>query len=262
MTILVMYTKACIRTGVKRRERAPDTARSSHEEGERSVAESDVNEQVWTADDLAVVSRGFESAPASAAIRWAFESFGDSLVLAASFEDIVLIDLVTKIAPGVEVVFLDTEAHFPETLAFVEDIRERYDLNLTITKPGAEAAGHPCGSAQCCQFRKVEPLRRAIEDKRAWLTSLKRSDGPTRADAPIVSWDASFGLVKVNPLANWSEHDVSSYLTDHGLPVHPLISRGYRSIGCAPTTRPVAEGEDPRSGRWAGADKSECGLHV
>ena len=221
-----------------------------------------MNDQVWTADDLAVFSQGFESAPASAAIRWAVEAFGDSLVLAASFEDIVLIDLVTKIAPGVEVVFLDTEAHFPETLAFVEDIRKRYDLNLTVTKPGPEAAGHPCGSDQCCQFRKVEPLRQAVAGKRAWLTSLKRSDGPTRADAPIVSWDTSFGLVKVNPLANWTEQDISSYLADHGLPVHPLISRGYRSIGCAPTTRPVAEGEDPRSGRWAGADKSECGLHV
>ncbi len=226
------------------------------------MAESNVNDQVWTADALAVVSEGFEAAPASAAIRWAVEAFGDSLVLAASFEDIVLIDLVTKIAPGAEVVFLDTGAHFPETLAFVEDIRERFNLNLTVTKPGPEAADHPCGSEQCCQFRKVEPLRQAIAGKRAWLTSLKRSDGPTHADAPIVSWDTSFGLVKVNPLANWTEHDVSSYLADHGLPVHPLIPRGYRSIGCAPTTRPVAEGEDPRSGRWSGADKSECGLHI
>jgi phosphoadenosine phosphosulfate reductase len=183
-------------------------------------------------------------------------------VLAASFEDIVLIDLATKIAPGIEVVFLDTEAHFPETLSFVEEVRLRYGLHLTVTKPGPEAATHPCGSAQCCQFRKVEPLRRALEGRRAWLTSLKRSDGPTRADAPIAAWDDAFGLVKVNPLATWSEDDVASYLADHDLPVHPLISQGYRSIGCAPTTRPVAEGEDVRAGRWAGLDKSECGLHV
>ena len=205
MTILVMYTKACIRTGVKRRRRAPETARSPFEEGEGSVAETNVSDQQSTAEDLAVVSAGFESAPASAVIRWAIESFGDSLVLAASFEDIVLIDLVTKVAPDVEVVFLDTEAHFPETLAFVDDMRERYGLNLTVTKPGPEAAAYPCGSDQCCQFRKVEPLRRALAGKRAWLTSLKRSDGPTRADAPIVSWDAGFGLVKVNPLATWTE---------------------------------------------------------
>jgi len=214
------------------------------------------------AEDLAVISDGFESAPASAAIRWAVDTFGESLVLAASFEDIVLIDLVSKIAPSIEVVFLETEAHFPETLRFVEDIRVLYELNLTMTKPGPEAAAHPCGSEQCCQFRKVEPLRRALEGKRAWLTSLKRSDGPTRADTPVVSWDSSFGLVKVNPLATWTDLDIASYLADHGLPLHPLVPRGYRSIGCAPTTRPVAEGEDPRAGRWSGLDKSECGLHV
>jgi phosphoadenosine phosphosulfate reductase len=262
MTILVMYTKACIRTGVKLRRRAPETARSPCEEGEGFVAETNVSDLQLTAADLAAVNGSFESAPASAVIRWAIESFGDSLVLAASFEDVVLIDLVTKVAPAVEVVFLDTEAHFPETLSFVDDMRERYGLNLTVTKPGPEAVAYPCGSDQCCRFRKVEPLRHALAGKRAWLTSLKRSDGPTRADAPIVSWDAGFGLVKVNPLATWTEDDISSYLSDHELPVHPLTLRGYRSIGCAPTTRPVAEGEDARAGRWAGADKSECGLHV
>ena len=226
------------------------------------MAETYVSSQPMGAEELAVISDGFESAPASAAIRWAVDTFGGSLVLAASFEDIVLIDLVTKVAPSIEVVFLDTGAHFPETLSFVEDIRARYDLNLTVTKPGPETAAHPCGSEQCCGFRKVEPLRQALARKRAWLTSLKRSDGPTRADTPIVSWDSSFGLVKVNPLATWTDLDIASYLADHGLPLHPLVPLGYRSIGCAPTTRPVAEGEDPRAGRWSGLDKSECGLHV
>ena len=226
------------------------------------MAEIYVNEQQLSLDEVSVISDAFESAPASSVIRWAVDTFIDSLVVAASFEDIVLIDLVTKVRPGIEVVFLDTEAHFPETLSFVEDMRARYGLNLTVTKPGPDAAAHPCGTEQCCQFRKVEPLRRAIASKRAWMTSLKRADGPTRADAPIVSWDASFGLVKVNPLATWTDDDITSYLADHALPVHPLVSRGYRSIGCAPTTRPVAEGEDPRSGRWSGLDKSECGLHA
>ena len=267
MTILVMYTKACIRSGVKHRLRASETARppsgarSPSGEGEGSVVETNVSDQL-TAEELASISGEFESAPASAVIRWAVETFGETLVLAASFEDVVLIDLVTKVAPAVEVVFLDTEAHFPETLAFVDDMRERYALNLTVTKPGPEAAAYPCGSDQCCQFRKVEPLRRALDGKRAWLTSLKRSDGSTRANAPILSWDAGFGLVKINPLATWTEEDISSYLADYELPVHPLISQGYRSIGCAPTTRPVADGEEARAGRWAGADKSECGLHV
>jgi phosphoadenosine phosphosulfate reductase len=215
-----------------------------------------------SADELDSLSRGFETAPASAVIGWAVDTFGSELVLAASFEDVVLIDLATKVAPNIEVIFLDTEAHFPETLAFVDTIWARYDLNLTVTKPGPEAADHPCGSEQCCQFRKVAPLRQAVQGNRAWLTSLKRDDGPTRADAPIVSWDDAFGLVKINPLATWTNADITSYLADHQLPVHPLWSRGYRSIGCAPTTHPVAEGEDPRSGRWAGLDKSECGLHA
>jgi phosphoadenosine phosphosulfate reductase len=221
-----------------------------------------VRDQLWTAEELAEVSEEFETAPPSSVIRWAAENFGESLVLAASFEDIVLIDLATKVVPDIEVIFLDTEAHFPETLSFVEQVRARYDLNLTVTKPGPEAAAHPCGSEKCCQFRKVEPLRRAVAGKAAWLTSLKRSDGPTRADAPVVSWDASFGLVKINPLVTWTDADVTTYLADHGLPEHPLVSRGYLSIGCAPTTRPVALGENPRAGRWAGLDKSECGLHV
>ncbi len=221
-----------------------------------------MRDQLWTAEELAEVSEEFETAPPSSVIRWAAENFGESLVLAASFEDIVLIDLATKVVPDIEVIFLDTEAHFPETLSFVEQVRARYDLNLTVTRPGPEAAAHPCGTEKCCQFRKVEPLRRAVSGKAAWLTSLKRSDGPTRADAPVVSWDASFGLVKVNPLVTWTDADVKTYLADHDLPEHPLVARGYLSIGCAPTTRPVALGENPRAGRWAGLDKSECGLHV
>ncbi len=226
------------------------------------MTETYVSDQPLTSEELAALSAGFESAPASAVIRWAVDTFGHSLVLAASFEDIVLIDLATKVAPDIEVVFLDTEAHFPETLSFVDEVKDRYRLNLTVTKPGPEAAAHPCGSEQCCQFRKVEPLRRAIQGRRAWMTSLKRSDGPTRADTPIVSWDEGFGLVKVNPLAAWTDRDIASYLVDHDLPVHPLVARGYRSIGCTPTTRPVAEGEDARAGRWSGLDKAECGLHV
>ena len=174
----------------------------------------------------------------------------------------VLIDLATKAAPGIEVIFLDTEAHFPETLEFVEEIRARYDLNLTVTKPGPEAAGHPCGSEQCCQFRKVAPLRQAVQGSRAWLTSLKRVDAPTRAEAPIVSWDAAFGLVKINPLATWTNDDIASYLADHDLPVHPLTA-GATGRSAAPPPRarwPRARTRGPAAG--PGLDKSECGLHA
>lgn len=213
-------------------------------------------------EELAAADARLAHAPASKVVEWAVDRFGGDLVLAASFQDVVLVDLAVAVDPALQVVFCDTGFHFPETLAFVEQVRDRYGLNLTVTHPGPEAAAWPCGSARCCAVRKVEPLRELLANKQAWLTALKRVDAPTRADAPVVGWDDVFGVVKVNPLATWTDSDVDSYLADHGLPVHPLVSQGYRSIGCAPTTRPVADGEDPRAGRWAGTGKTECGLHA
>ena len=212
-------------------------------------------------DELASVNAGFEHAPAGKVIDWALERFGGSVVLACSFQDVVVVDLVNDRDPNIEVVFLDTEGHFPETLEMVELSRARYDLNLTVTKPGPEAEAWPCGTARCCELRKVAPLRGALVGRSAWITGLKRVDAPTRAGIPVVGFDDGFGLVKINPLATWTDEDIASYEADHDLPVHPLIAKGYRSIGCAPTTRPVADGEDPRAGRWAGSDKTECGLH-
>lgn len=214
------------------------------------------------AGELAEVDARLAHAPASRAVEWAVDRFGPDLVLAASFQDIALVDLAVKVDPDIEVVFCDTGAHFPETLVFVDEVRERYGLRLTVTQPGPDAADWPCGTAKCCQLRKVEPLQRVLAHKRAWLTSLKRVDAPTRANAPIVGWDQVFGVVKVNPLATWTDDDVDSYLRDHGLPLHPLIPMGYLSIGCAPTTRPVVAGEDHRAGRWADTGKTECGLHA
>jgi len=211
--------------------------------------------------ELAEISASFEASPPGTVLRWAFERFGDDLVLACSFQDIVLLDLSLQVNPKMEVIFLDTEFHFPETLDYVEQVRAHYGLTLTVTHPGPEASDTPCGADGCCGLRKVAPLRRAVSGKGAWLTSLKRVDAPTRLAAPIISWDESFGLVKINPLATWTDDDVASYERDHDLLIHPLISQGYLSIGCAPATRPVAAGEDPRAGRWSGSDKIECGLH-
>lgn len=201
-------------------------------------------------------------APASKVVEWALGRFGQEVVLAASFQDVALLDIALKVDPAIEVVFCDTEAHFEETLSFVDEVRARYGLHLTVTHPGEDAAAWPCGTERCCEFRKVEPLRAVLRGKGAWITSLKRSDARTRANAPVVGWDAVFGLVKVNPLATWTDEDVEGYVRDHDLPVHPLVAHGYLSIGCAPTTRPTAPGEDPRSGRWAGSAKTECGLHA
>jgi phosphoadenosine phosphosulfate reductase len=212
-------------------------------------------------DELAARDAEFEHAPAGKVIAWAVSRFGGQVSLACSFQDCVIVDLAVAVDPRIEVLFLDTGFHFPETLAYVEEVRARYDLNLRVVTPGPDAEAWPCGTARCCQVRKVEPLYRALAGRAGWFTGLKRSDAPTRADAPIVSYDAERRLVKVNPMATWTEDDIAHFEIDHGLPVHPLMTQGYRSIGCAPTTRPVAPGEDPRAGRWAGTDKTECGLH-
>jgi len=192
--------------------------------------------------ELAARSSEFEAA--SAVIAWATGRFGDRLTLASSFQNCVVIDLAVRDDPAIEVVFLDTGCHFPETLSFVEEVRSHYDLNGR------------------CELRKVEPLNRALRGQSAWMTGLKRCDTPMRSAAPIVSWDKARALVKVNPIANWSDDDVNGYIVDHALPVHPLVARGYLSIGCAPTTIPVAPGANRRSGRWAGTAKTECGLHL
>lgn len=222
---------------------------------------TDAESQLVDQAELAARAIEFESVPAGKVIAWAVERFAGSVSLACSFQDCVVLDIAVRIAPAIDVVFLDTGFHFPETMAFVEEVRALYDLNLTVTHPGPEAEQWPCGTERCCQLRKVAPLNAALAGRQAWLTGLKRCDATTRSDAPIVAWDADRNMVKVNPMATWSDDDISHYLADHGLPVHPLMSQGYLSIGCAPTTRPVLPGEDPRAGRWAGMNKTECGLH-
>ena len=213
------------------------------------------------AGELAELSSRFELRPASDVVRWARDTFGAGLVLASSFQDCVLIDVAVAVAPDIEVVFLDTGYHFPETLDYVETVRARYDLNLTVVRPDVGPGEWPCGTARCCELRKVAPMDRALAGRPAWVTGLRRAEAPTRAAAAIVGPDPARDLVKVNPLATWSDLDVEGYTTDHGLPRHPLTAVGYASIGCAPTTQPVAPGADPRSGRWAGTGRTECGLH-
>lgn len=219
-------------------------------------------EPVTVDSELAELSASFEWAPPSEIVSWAVERFGSRLSLASSFQDLVIVDLALQVDPSIEVVFLDTGAHFPETLEFVEQTRERLNINLAMLTPGPEAKDWPCGSARCCDVRKVAPLRAHLAQRDAWMTGLRRVEAPTRADASIVSFDSTFDVVKVNPLATWSDDDVAGYIRDHDLPVHPLKSKGYLSIGCAPTTRPVAIGQHARAGRWAGLDKTECGLHA
>ncbi len=213
-------------------------------------------------EDLADLNRDFEHRSASEVIAWAVETFAPHLCLTASFTDAVLIDLAVKADPGIEVVFIDTGYHFPETLETVEEVRRRYGLNLrmmTVARQEEELwAKDP---ENCCSAVKVGQLDRALAGKAAWMSGLRRAEAGTRETAPIVVRDLR-GLVKVNPIATWTDLDVQGYIADHDVAVNPLTLQGYPSIGCMPCTSKVAEGEDARAGRWRGQGKTECGLHV
>jgi phosphoadenosine phosphosulfate reductase len=211
--------------------------------------------------ELAELNRSFETAPASAVIEWAVENFHPHLCLTASMQDAVLIDLAVRVEPAIEVVFIDTGYHFPETLETLEAVRRRYGLNLKImtVAPHAEELWK-IDPESCCSAVKSGQLDRALQGKRAWMSGLRRAEAATRASAPIVARDLR-GLVKVNPLATWSDLDVRGYIKDHDVPTNPLLDQGYGSIGCWPCTTPIGDGEDSRAGRWRGSDKTECGLH-
>jgi phosphoadenosine phosphosulfate reductase len=166
-------------------------------------------------------------------------------------------------------VLLDTQYLFAETLWFVETLRRRLGFPLVVERGRADDGGELVPDDRwtndvegCCARRKVEPLNRVLTGKSAWITGIRRVDGPTRADAPVVAHDPQRDLVKINPLAAWSDDDMAAYIARFDLPVNPLSQRGYPSIGCWPCTRPVAPGEDKRAGRWSGLGKTECGLHV
>ena len=215
---------------------------------------------------LTPIPSTLEQAHPAEIVRWAADQFGiDGLVVTASFEDAVLVHVAATAVPGIEIVLLDTQYLFAETQWFAEQLRARLDLNLRIERPAADVLPDnlwQTDTAACCDVRKVQPLARAIDGKQAWITGVRRADGPTRANAPIAAFDIGRNLVKVNPLAAYSDDDMALYERLHELPRNPLSERGYPSIGCWPCTRPVAPGEDKRAGRWAGSEKTECGLHV
>jgi phosphoadenosine phosphosulfate reductase len=195
-------------------------------------------------------------------LRWAGETFGDDLVVTASFGDAVLAHLANSVLPGVDIVLLDTGYLFAETEWYADDLRRRFGLNLRTVHPlpDVDRDVWQTDTDACCAARKVEPLQRALAGKRAWVTGLRRADSPSRANTPVVHDDLLRAITKINPIANWTDDDVATYTAMHELPPHPLTDRGYPSIGCWPCTRPATV-DDPRAGRWAGTGKTECGLH-
>ena len=214
--------------------------------------------------------RELEEASAEEVLRWAVSAFGRRFAVAASMQDTVLAHLASSVSPGVDVLFLDTGYHFPETLATRDAVAARYPVRMLTVLPRQSVAEqdatdgprlHDRNPDLCCALRKVEPLDRALEGYDAWATGLRREEAPSRAGTPVVSWDPRREKVKLAPLARWTQADVDAYSTRHGLERNPLVAQGYPSVGCAPCTSRVAPGEDPRSGRWAGTGKTECGLH-
>jgi phosphoadenosine phosphosulfate reductase len=227
-----------------------------------------------TGEDLAALAADagsrLEGAPAEEIVRWAAGTFGSRFCVTSSFADAVLAHLVSRVAPGTDVVFLDTGLHFPETLRVREQVAGSLPVRVRSVRPRL-TVGQQDGRYgprlfarqpdECCALRKVEPLERALADYDAWAAGLRRDESPTRAHTPVVHFEASRGKVKVNPLAAWSQSDVDAYIARWDVPVNPLLSQGYGSVGCWPCTRRVKAGEDPRAGRWPLFDKTECGLH-
>ncbi len=211
--------------------------------------------------DVDALARRLDGWSAERIVEWAVVTFGSRLAVTASMADTVLVHLATQVDPDLEVVFLDTGFHFAETLQTVRHAQSRYRLNLRVERPAHDAPDlFAVGTDRCCAARKVALLDRALTDHDAWMTGVRRADSPTRAATPVVSLDRR-GLLKICPLATWTDDEVDAYADLHGLVVNPLIAAGYPSIGCWPCTESVADGADARSGRWAGSAKSECGLH-
>jgi phosphoadenosine phosphosulfate reductase len=227
----------------------------------------------WRPDELErlalTAGRELEDASAEDVLRWASSTFGTRFALTASMADGVLSHVAGRAIPGVDVLFLDTGYHFIETIGTRDAVDAMYPVNVKTIGPELLVREHEADYGRlyetnpdlCCSMRKVWPLERALRDYLAWGSGVRRAESAARASTPVVAWDAKRGKVKVSPLARWTDEQVAAYVAEHGVLVNPLRELGYASIGCAPCTRPVAEGEDPRAGRWAGTAKTECGLH-
>jgi len=222
---------------------------------------------------IAQQSRNLEGAPPEAVLTWAVDTYYPRFTMATGLgpEGCVIISMLAKIEPRVYVFNLDTGYQFPETLQLRQRMTEKYGMVIDLQRPDLSVEeyealhGGPLyktDSDRCCHDRKVAVLHRVAAHYDAWATGVRRDQGPTRANTPVVGWDKKFGLVKVNPLACWTKKDVWKRITSEAVPYNPLHDQGYPSIGCKPCTRAVLPGEDERAGRWSGTAKTECGLHT
>lgn len=234
---------------------------------------SGTNRSGWTLEDLREVNRVFDGHSTREVLAWTFETFGSDAVISTGFgpSGIALLHMAADVHPGIRPFYLDTDLLFPETY----ELRDKLEARLGVTfervhsgisldqqegEYGPDLWQH--NPDQCCFIRKVEPMRRHLSDKPAWVTAIRRDQTAHRATTPLVGWDFANGLVKVNPLAGWTEKEVWRYIFAHDLPYNPLHDQNYPSIGCIPCTRAVLPGEDTRAGRWSGRSKTECGIHL
>ena len=210
-------------------------------------------------------------ATAEQVLGWAADTFGERLIVASNMQDAVLVDLAARARAGVDVLFLETGYHFAETIGTRDAVESVYDVRIVNATPEHTVAEQDAllgrdlfarEPDRCCALRKVAPLQQTLAGYDAWVTGVRRVEAPTRANTPLVTYDEKFGLVKVNPIAAWSDEDMDAYIAEHQILVNPLVDAGYPSIGCAPCTAKPLPGADKRSGRWAGQGKIECGLHV
>ena len=228
---------------------------------------------LWGPKILDALNDQFKDASPRTILNWAYESFGKDVVMATGFgtSGLVLMHLASKLRVNPTIFYLDTDLFFPETYALKDKIENEFGLALTRVHSGLsldeQATKH--GDAlwknspnQCCFVRKVQPLRRFLSDKSAWITGVRAHQSKTREKAQVIEWDASHNLIKINPLVRWSSEEVWSYIKLNDLPYNELHDRGFPSIGCMPCTRPVKKGAEERSGRWAGIKKTECGIHL
>jgi phosphoadenosine phosphosulfate reductase len=214
-------------------------------------------------------ARDLEGASAHEIIQWAARTFGERFAVTASMADGVLSHVAGDAVPGITVLFLDTGYHFAETIGTRDAIAATYPVKVETIMHPLRVPEHEAEYGRlyeidpdlCCAIRKVWPLDRALRPYDAWAGGVRRSESITRSDTPVVAWDAKRRKVKINPLATWSDAQVDAYVAEHDILVNPLREIGYTSIGCEPCTRPVAPGQDPRSGRWSGRAKTECGIH-
>ena len=204
-------------------------------------------------------------------LRWAVATFGDRICVTSSMTDAAIVHMASAIRPGIDVIFLDTGYHFAETIGTRDAVAAVYPVNLINVTPSRTVAEQDAELGArlyrrnpdlCCYLRKVEPLERALTNYDAWITGVRRDETSDRRQTQVVEWDDRREMVKVNPIVSWTQKQVDDYIMVNGVLVNPLVYDGYPSIGCSTCTRRVAPGDDPRSGRWAGTGKTECGIHL